>query len=200
MKVHLLLLLFFITTIYSFSFDIGGALSIDYYNNPIENSAPSPIQQRPIVFHSMNLGLFNLRSGFGVTEAYYEINEEGLTVFNDMYKGFYTLEFDLFVYPGILFKLTESFRLGIAGGGGVRLPVLVKVDADIPDDMDIDAAFNAFYSDYHYLYWGAQLFTTIRLPLSQHIQFFGTVHYRDFVQRENEWIIGATAGLLWQFV
>ncbi len=198
MRVIFLIILISIPLSYSFSTDIGGALSIDYYNNPITDSAPSPIQQRPMLFHNMNVGLFNLRSGFGITEAYYEVNDEGNPVFNDYYSGFYTLEFDIFTYPGLILSLTDNFSIGLAAGGGVRLPILVKEDSDVLDGVDVDEAFNWFYSDMHFLYWGTQIFFVIKLPLSSDTRFFGTIHYRDFIYRDNEWIVGATAGLLWR--
>lgn len=199
MRAYFLILFILLSLTFSFSFDLGGALSLDFYNNPIENSAPSPIQQRPILFHSLNINIFNLRSGFGFLEGYYEVNEEGLTVFNDFYKGFYTLEFDIFTYPGVLIELTENFSLGLSVGGGVRLPVLVKIDDDIDEDINIDDAFGLFYSDLHYLYWGADIFTVIKLPMSVSTRFFANIHYKDFITRTDEWIVGATVGLLWQF-
>ena len=81
------------------------------------------------MFHSIHLGVFNLRTGFGITEGYYEdFDQDSIPVFNDIYHGFYTIEFDIFTYPGILINFTDSFALGVAGGGGVRLPLLTKID------------------------------------------------------------------------
>lgn len=177
---------------------LGGALSVDYFNNPVKDSAPSPIQQRPIFFHNMDIGLFNLRSGIGFTEGYYEINSDGIPVFNDYYSGFYTLEFDIFTYPGIAFKLTDKWSLGLAAGGGVRLPLVVKEDSGI-DSGEVSEASDWFYSDMHFLFWGAQIFTTVKLPLSSSTKFYGNIHYKDFLFRDDQWITGATAGLLWQF-
>lgn len=196
MKDFFLIILFTITISYGFSIDIGGALSVDFYNNPILLSAASPIQNRPIVFHNLDIKIFNLRSGIGITEGYYEVREDNIPVFNEIYDGFYTLEFDIYTYPGIQLNLTDNFVLGLAVGGGVRLPVISKIDSD---DVVTDEAFNWFYSDFHFLYWGAQIFTSIKLPLSEDTRFFGNIHYKDFVQRENQWIIGATVGLLWHF-
>lgn len=198
MRVSFLIIFISILLSYGFSTDIGGALSIDYYNNPITDSAPSPIQQRPILFYNININLLNLRSGFGITEAYYEVHSDGHPVFNDYYSGFYTLEFDIFTYPGLILSLTDRISIGLAAGGGVRLSLLVKEDDDISSDVDVDEAFNWFYSDMHFLYWGAQLFLVIKLPLSRDTRFFGNVHYRDFIYRDDEWIVGATAGLLWR--
>ena len=79
MKVKLLFLIIFITPNLAFSWDLGGALSLGYYNNPIEDSASSPIQQRPILFHNLNINYFNLRSGFGILEGYYFSNNEKFT-------------------------------------------------------------------------------------------------------------------------
>lgn len=194
MRVYLSLILILLP-VYICSFDLGGALSVDYFNNPIEDSAPSPIQQRPILFHNLDIGIFNLRTGFGIVEGFYEITDE-LPVFNDMYSGFYTLEFDVFTYPGLSFNISKSVSLGIAGGGGVRLPVLTKVDDGITEDEANDS-FNWFYSENRFIYWGAEVFSSFKLPLSDTIRFFVNVHYRDFLFRDDQWIIGATTGIVW---
>ncbi len=195
---RLFISLFFavIITSYCNSQTLGVALSLDYYNNPIFNSAPSPIQQRPVVFNSISISLFNIRSGFGLTEANYRI-ENNTPVFNDVYSGFYTLEFDIFAYPGIAISFTDSFTIGLSLGGGVRLPVIVKVDKEIEGILDLDSSINWFYSELRYLFWEGQLFALIKPPLSENTQFFLSVNYRNFTFRDNQWIIGATTGLLW---
>jgi len=197
---HFYLFFFFTLVIVNcLSIDLGGAFSLDYYNNPIEDSAPSPIQQRPVVFHNLDINNFNLRSGIGITEANYEISgDDGTPVFNDVYSGFYTLEFDLFVYPGFQIDITDNITAGISLGGGVRLPILTGVDDDLSDDLDVSKAFNWFYSDMRFLFWSGGLFVSIKLPMSETTRFFGTVFYKDFIFRNDQWIIGATAGLLWQ--
>lgn len=181
------------------SFDFGGALSTSYYNNPMEDSAPSPIQYRPEIFQSFYSGFFNLRYGVGITDANYEINDWGIPVFNDIYAGFYTIEFDLFLYPGLLFPIGSSFSLGLAAGGGARLPVVTKVDDEVVEGQSIDAdrALMYFYDEYRYVFWGGQLFCYVKLPMDENVQFYGNIHYRDFPFRKDEWIVGATVGLLW---
>ncbi|MGL1893792.1 MAG: hypothetical protein OCD02_19300 [Spirochaetaceae bacterium] len=199
MRYFLIIIYIFISLHICFSLDLGGAFSIDYYNNPIEDSAPSPIQVRPILFYNLDISIFNLRTGLGIVEGNYEVSSDDLPVFNDMYSGFYTLEFDIFAYPGISFNITESISLGIAAGGGVRLPLLTKVDDDLDDDVNTDDAFDWFYSDLNFLFWGVQLYTKIKLPLSETTRFFGAIYYKDFITRDDQWIIGATTGMLWQF-
>lgn len=186
-----------------FSFDLGVALSTSYYNNPVDDSAPSPIQYRPEIFQSFNSGYFNLRYGLGITDGIYEVNDSGIPVFNDIYAGFYTIEFDLFIYPSLLIPIGSSFSLGLAGGGGVRLPVITTIDDDIVEKevdgetIDADTSLLYFYDEYRYLYWGGQLFCYIKLPMDDSIKFYGNIHYRDFVFRTDEWVVGASVGLLW---
>ncbi len=191
-------LLFFILLLISFkigSLEFGGGMSTDYYNNPIEDSAPSPIQQRPFLFHNLNIAIFNMQSGFGILESYYEIGDEQ-PVFNDMYSGFYTLEFDLFTYPGLLFNITDKISFGLGVGGGVRLPILTKVDDGVTEE-DAKKSMEWFYADTHFLFWGAQAFTHLKLPLSDSLKFFGNFYYKRFLYREDQWIIGAGVGILW---
>ncbi|OQY36748.1 MAG: hypothetical protein B6229_09490 [Spirochaetaceae bacterium 4572_7] len=195
MKFLYFIFLFLIVIIPSFSFELGGAYSLDYYNNPIKDSAPSPIQSSFVVFHNLNLSFFNLRSGFGILEASYEVNKAGLLVFNDYYSGINTVEFDVFVSPGLLIPLNSRVSLGLSGTAGVRLPVIFSVD---PDGDDAKNAFEWFYSDLHYMFWGGQLFTTISLPIGADTKLFISANYRNFVNRDNQWSIGATTGLLWQ--
>ncbi len=193
MKVFLITLFLISNICLSFSFDLGGAFSLDYYNNPIVDSAPSPLQSSLVLFHSLDIAMFNLRSGFSFTEGFYEVSENNLPVFNDIYAGFYTIEFDLFAYPGISLQFTDSFTLSFSGGGGVRLPVLSKVD----DGVDESNSFNWFYSDLHFIFWGAQLSAKIKLPMSESVMLFTSINYKDFVFRDDQWTIGATTGLLW---
>lgn len=181
------------------SLDLGGAFSLDYYNNPIADSAPSPIQQRPIFFHNLDIGFFNLRSGIGITEANYEISSnDGSPVFNDMYSGFYTLEFDIFIYPGLQLHINDKINLGISAGGGVRLPILTGIDNSLDENMDVHSSFNWFYTEMRYLFWSSGLFISVKLPKSDTTRFFGTVYYKNFIYRVDQWIVGATAGMLWQ--
>ncbi|QEN04851.1 hypothetical protein EW093_09085 [Thiospirochaeta perfilievii] len=198
MRVKFLVILYiFLILSKSFSYEIGGAMSLDYFNNPVIDSAPSPIQQQPQFIHNLNIGIFTLHSGIGIVEANYEFQSNGFPVFNDMYSGFYTLEFDLYTLPGLSFKLNDKVTLGALVGGGFRLPVLVKEDSDAGDG--VNNAFSWFYSEYRYLFWSATIFSKIKLPLSDNTKLYLDFHYRDFIFRDNQWIIGATVGLLWQF-
>lgn len=198
MKCKYLILILSLSLSRVYSFDLGAALSTTYYNNPVEDSAPSPIQYRPEIFQSFNNGYINLRYGLGITSAIYEVNDEGVPVFNDIYAGFYTMEFDLFIYPGLLFPIGNSFSLGVAAGGGVRLPVITKVDDEVDrQSFDADEALGYFYEENRFLFWGVQLYCFVKLPLDNDVEFYGNIHYRDFPTRTDEWLVGATAGLLW---
>ena len=199
MRNYLLLVFTLITISYSSSLDIGGTFSIDYFNNPNQNIAPSPIQQRPVLFLFFDYGIFNLRTGLGITEANYTISDEDLytPVFNEMYSGFYTIEFDLFAYPGISYDITDSISLGFSAGGGVRLPVLTGVDDDLGDEYSADDSMEWFYSENRFLFIGSGLFVTAKLPKSESTRFFGTVYYKNFIFRTDEWVIGTTIGLIW---
>lgn len=199
MRVFLLLFITLISISSGSSLNIGGAFSIDYFNNPNQNIASSPIQQRPVVFHFLDLGVFNIMSGIGITEANYTIDEDDLVtpVFNEMYSGFYTLEFDLFVYPGIKIDLTENLSIGMAAGGGVRLPVLTGTDEDLSSIYDVDDSMSWFYSDMRYVFWSGSIFISAKLPKSASTRFFGKVYYKDFLFRTDQWVIGTTVGLLW---
>lgn len=195
-------LILFILIIYPIveltSFELGAALSIDYFNNPIEDSAPSPVQASPKLFHNLNLGFFNLRSGFSVTTAIYEISPElQIPVFNDYYAGFYTIEFDVSVYPGILIPI-GNVSLGIAGGAGARLPVITEVDSGVERE-DADSALQWFYEDMRYLFWGGDILAIFKLPVGEDTKLFTSVNYKNFLYRDDNWTIGATVGLLWLF-
>lgn len=200
MKVFFLIAILIFPVIYGFSVEFGGAVSLDYYNNPIEDSAPSPIQKRLVLFHNLSIGYFNLRSGIGITDAYYEVSTYDLEtpVFNDMYSGFYTYEFDIYTYPGFHINVGNTVTLGISGGIGVRLPVLTKIDDELDEDF-VNNSFNWFYSEMHYLFWGAEFFSFFKLPLRSTTKFYFNISYKDFIYRDNQWLIGATTGLLWQF-
>lgn len=199
MRVFLLLFITLITITNGFSLDLGGAFSIDYFNNPNQDIASSPIQQRPVIFHYLDLGLFNVRSGIGITEANYTIDEDDLVtpVFNEMYSGFYTLEFDLFVYPGIKIDFTDNLSIGLSAGGGVRLPVLTGTDEDLSDDYNVSDSMSWFYSDMRFVFWSSGIFVSAKLPKSESTRFFGTIYYKDFLFRTDQWIIGTTIGLVW---
>lgn len=180
------------------SVDLGAAISVDYFNNIIEDSAPSPIQSRPLLFHSLTLGFFSVRSGFAITSSIYEFETHGIPVFNDYYGGFSALEFDLFVYPGIIFKINKSMKVGISGGAGVRLPIITEVDKGIARD-DADEALNWFYKENRFIFVGGDLFTYVNLPIGDNVSFYGAVNYKNFINRTDSWTVGASAGLLWQF-
>ena len=121
---------------------------------------------------------------------------KNLPAFNDYTPGFYTMEFDLFTYPGVAFPISSSVTIGLSLGGGVRLPVLVKLDSNIIE-ANIAEAFGWFYNDFAFIYWGGQIFTEISLPLNENTKFYADIHYKDFIFRTNQWLIGATIGLLW---
>lgn len=193
------LLIYMITILSISSMDIGGAYSLDFYNNPVVNSAPSPVfQQRPTLFYNLTIGLFNLRSGIGITEANYQISvEDGVTpVFNDMFVGFYTLEFDVFAKPGVVFT-NDNLDLGVSVGGGVRLPILTKVDPGLDQTLDVGSSFNWFYSDLRFIFLSSDLFLTFKLPKSDTTRFYCSLYYKDFIFRVDQWVVGATTGLLW---
>ena len=199
MRVIIITVLTFISISYGSSINIGGAFSLDYFNNPNQNISSSPIQQRPVVFCFFDYGLFNLRTGMGITEANYTISDEDLVtpIFNEVYSGFYTLEFDIFAYPGIKININDSVSLGLSIGGGVRLPVLTGTDDDLSDSYDVNDSISWFYSENRFIFWGSGLFITAKLPKSEETRFFGTIYYKDFMFRTDQWIIGATTGLLW---
>ena len=177
-----------------FSVDIGAGLSIDYYNNPIEDSAPSPMQNRPIVFHNLSVGFFNLKSGVGVLFAEYEIQKETfMPVFNDYYSGFRTVELDAFVKPGLIFTLNSTLNLGVSGGVGARFPIISEI-MDISRE-DADKSLSWFYSDIRYLFWETGVFTYVKAV--KDVSFYGEISFKQFIKRENQWTIGATVGILW---
>ncbi len=200
-KIFFLLLL--IIPLYSYSVSLGAGLSIDYYNNPIADSAASPIQTRPMVFYNLSISLLNIRAGIGVTTATYEINDDGVPDFNDDYIGFYTMEFDLFAYPGILINFTKKFSLGLAGGIGVRLPMVTGIDDKHPYDSsrinkdEADEALKWFYNDFRFIFWGGDLYTYIASPIDDDFRLYLCGSFKSFFTREDQWIIGATAGMLW---
>lgn len=197
MKVFYLIYFSLIAVCLSFSLELGGAFSLDYYNNPIENSAPSPMQQKLIVFNIIELDPINIRSGLGVLTSYYEVVEgSNVPVFGDYWSGFHTVEFDLFVFPGISFDISDSVNLGFSLGGGVRLPIISKVDDDLA--YDHEEPFSWFYKDLHFLFIGGAVTGRIKLPLGDGIRLFTSINYNQFITRENQWTLGATAGLLWQ--
>lgn len=198
MRVFLIFFFSIISILGGYALDIGAALSVDYYNSPIDDSAGSQIQQRPVIFNNLDIGLFNLRSGIGITEGYYDISEEdGITpVFNDMYDGFYTIEFDIYLYPGIKIDITDNVTLGLSAGGGVRLPVLTGLDDGLDSDV-VDESFDWFYSDFRFIFWGGGLYVSVKLPKSESTRFFGSVNYKSFINRTDQWIVGTTIGLLW---
>lgn len=178
----------------SFSYDIGGAFSLDYYNNPVEDSAPSPFQERLVLFHNFDRDQFSLRSGLGFLSSFYEIQGDR-PVFGDYWAGFNTLEIDIFTYPGYSIDLNESLNVGLSAGGGFRLPIVTKVD----DGVDHDEAFLWFYEDFHFLFVGGSIFTRIKLPMGDDsARLFFSANYTNFVTRGNEWTVGATAGMLWR--
>lgn len=198
MKRLILFILLIVPSLNLLSLEIGGGLSIDYFHNPIEDSAPSPIQARPLAFHNYTIGLFNLRSGFAVTTAMYEISPAlGIPVFNDYYAGFYTLEFDLFTYPGVILSL-GNITFGIAGGFGARLPIITEVDRGVERE-DADKALEWFYDDMRVLFWGGDLFAHFDLPVGSDTKLFTAINYKSFFKRDNNWTVGATVGLLWLF-
>lgn len=181
-----------------FSAELGAALTIDYYNNPVVDSAPSPVQGRPTLFINQNIGLFNLRLGVGVTTAMYEISEpDGVPVFNDIYAGFNTLEFDAYLYPGLIFSFGEKVKVGVSGGAGARLPIITEIDDGIEED-DANEALDWFYQDNRFLFVGGDLIFIVTLSENE-VDFFGAVNYRQFLKREEHWTIGGTAGILWHF-
>lgn len=169
---------------------------MDYYNNPVEDSAPSPFQEKLVILHNFDISYFSLRSGIGFLSAYYEIQDD-VPVFGDYWSGFHTVEIDLFTYPSFSINITDKINLGLSGGGGVRLPIVSEVDKDLEEDHD--KAFNWFYEDLHYLFVGGSIFTRIKLPLGgDTFRLFISGNYTNFVTRENQWTIGATAGMLWR--
>lgn len=181
----------------SFSFELGGAFSLDYYNNPIENSAPSPIQQKLLIQNIVDFDTIHIRSGIGVLTSYYEVVEgSNVPVFGDYWSGFHTVEFDLFVYPGVSFDISESINIGFSAGGGLRLPIISKIDDDLAHDHE--ESFNWFYNDLHFLFAGGAIFSRIKLPFGEGIRLFTSINYNYFITRESQWTLGATAGLLWQ--
>ena len=193
MKLLYLLTLLLFSSV-GFALDLGGAISIDYYNNPIEDSAPSPIQNKLVLFYNMDKSYFNLRAGFGVLEGMYHVNDDDLLVFNDYYSGISTVEFDAFIYPGVLFPITNTVSLGGAGAIGGRFPIISKIDDGGDDAVD---AFSWFYSDMHYLFWGGQIFSYIKLPLGDSAKLFISINYNNFINRDDQWTLGATTGMLW---
>lgn len=198
MKRLILFILIFLPLVGLASVEFGAALSIDYFNNPVKDSAPSPVQASPVLFHNLNLGFFNLRSGFSVTTAMYEINDDlQMPVFNDYYAGFYTIEFDVFLYPGVLIPI-GNISLGAAGGVGARLPVITEVDTGI-ERSDADSALQWFYEDMRYLFWGADILAFYKLPVGEDTKLITSVNYKNFFYRDDNWTIGATVGLLWLF-
>lgn len=196
MKVLFSIYFILIVACFSFSYELGGAFSLDYYNNPVEKSAPSPFQEKLVAIHSFDISYFNLRSGIGILRSYYEIQED-VPVFGDYWSGFHTVEFDLFTYPGFSINIGDKVNVGLSGGGGVRLPVVSEVDKDL--EIDHSEAFNWFYKDLHFLFVSGSLFSRINLPLAgDSIKLFLSCNYTNFLTRGDHWTIGATAGLLWQ--
>ncbi|MBN2617457.1 MAG: hypothetical protein JXR64_04000, partial [Spirochaetales bacterium] len=64
-------------------------------------------------------------------------------------------------------------------------------------ELDVDKALNWFYTEYRFVFWGAELFVHYKLLDSDKFSFYGDFHYINFYFRSNEWIVGATVGLLW---